>query len=52
MKIRLKNGRKHRPGIEGLLRLIRNRLDIGALFEDENVATFLIEKSGGSVRDL
>ena len=52
VKVRLKNGKLHKPGIEGLLGLIRHRLAVELIFESEKVARFLIEKSGGSVRDL
>ena len=52
VKVRLKNGKPHKPGLDGLLDLIRHRLAIEFIFESEKVARFLAEKSGGSVRDL
>ena len=52
VKVRLKTGGMHRPGINGLLDLIGHRLDIGSIFASEKVARYLAEKSGGSVRDL
>lgn len=51
-KVRLRDGRAHKPGIEGLLALVGKRLDLDLVFSDRKVARFLVEKSGGSVRDL
>lgn len=51
-KVRLRNGKPHKPGIDGLVALIGKRLDVKSVFANENVARFLVEKSGGSVRDL
>lgn len=52
VKVRLRNGKPHRPGLDGLLEIIRRRLAIELVFESEKVARYLAEKSGGSVRDL
>jgi hypothetical protein len=52
VKVRLRNGKAHKPGIDGLLALIGRRLELALVFESEKVARFLAEKSGGSVRDL
>jgi hypothetical protein len=51
-KVRLRNGKPHKPGIDGLIALIGKRLDVKCVFAKESVARFLVEKSGGSVRDL
>ena len=52
VKVHLRNGKPHKPGIEGLVALIGKRFSIPLLFETEKVAHLLAEKSGGSVRDL
>lgn len=52
VKVRLRSGRPHADGIKGLLDLVGRRLAIDRVFESEKVARFLVEKSGGSVRDL
>ncbi len=52
VKVRLPNGKPYKPGIEGLLQLIGKRLSLTQVLENEKVAMFLAEKSGGSVRDL
>ncbi len=52
VKVRLRNGKIHKPGIDGLVALIGKRLSLTLIFESEKVARFLAEKSGGSVRDL
>lgn len=52
VKVLLKDGSPHPAGVEGLRDLVKLRLSIEKLFEDDSVVTFLIEKSGGSVRDL
>jgi hypothetical protein len=51
VKVRLRDGSIHQPGIDSLTRLIERRLS-SLVFEDASVARFLAEKSGGSVRDL
>lgn len=52
VKVRLRSGKTHKAGIDGLVALIGRRLSLGLIFESEKVARFLAEKSGGSVRDL
>ena len=52
VKVRRKDGTLHPAGVEGLRALVARRLSIEKLFEGGEVVTFLIEKSGGSVRDL
>ncbi len=52
VKVHLRDGKRHQPGIKGLVDLIGKRFSIPLLFESEKVAHFLAEKSGGSVRDL
>ena len=52
VKVRLSNGKRHKPGVEGLLALIGKRLSLDLIFENEKVPRYLAEKSGGSVRDL
>lgn len=51
-KVRLRDGKPHKPGVDGLLALVGKRLELSLIFENERVPRFLIEKSGGSVRDL
>ena len=52
VKVRLRDGSEHPAGIDGLLELAGKRLNLDTLFEGRDVARFLVEKSGGSVRDL
>ena len=52
VKVHLRDGKRHGPGIEGLVALIGKRFSIPLLFGSEDVARFLAEMSGGSVRDL
>lgn len=52
VKVKRKDGKVHKPGIEGLTELISKRLSIDLVFENEKVVRHLVEKSGGSVRDL
>ncbi len=52
VKVRLRNGKTHKAGIDGLVALIGRRLSLDLIFENEKVTRFLAEKSGGSVRDL
>ncbi len=52
VKLRLQNGRPHRPGHEALVELIARRLDISLTFKSKGVVEHLVDMSGGSVRDL
>ncbi|MBL9155075.1 MAG: hypothetical protein JNK37_21515 [Verrucomicrobiales bacterium] len=52
VKVRLRNGDLHPAGIDSLVRLIDRRISIDLVFESPEVARYLAEKSGGSVRDL
>ena len=51
-KVRLRDGKPHKAGMDGLLALVGKRLEIGLIFANVKVARYLIEKSGGSIRDL
>jgi hypothetical protein len=52
VKVRLRNGKPHKPGIDGLVVLIGKRMSLDLVFENEKVVRYLADKSGGSVRDL
>lgn len=52
VKVRLRSGRPHKPGIDALIELAGKRLALDLVFENERVIRHLAEKSGGSVRDL
>ena len=52
VKVRQRDGQPHQAGIDGLLELVAKRLQIDLLFENKEAVRFLIEHSGGSVRDL
>jgi len=52
VKVRQQNGEPHDPGIEALTELIGKRLDLDSIFQSKEVIQYLVEKSGGSVRDL
>ncbi len=52
VKVRLIDGKPHKPGLEGLVKLIGKRLSLDLIFENEKVPRYLAEKSGGSVREL
>ncbi len=52
VKVRLRNGRTHKPGIDNLVELAAKRMKIDAVFANEKVVRYLAEKSGGSVSDF
>jgi energy-coupling factor transporter ATP-binding protein EcfA2 len=52
VKVRLRNGKPHKPGIDNLVQLVAKRMDIQRVFENEKVVRYLADKSGGSVSDL
>jgi len=52
VKVRLRDGELHQAGIDTLVKLIDRRISIDLVFESEEVARYLAEKCGGSVRDL
>lgn len=52
VKVRLKEGKPYKPGLDALVELIRKRLSIDLLFANGKVPSYLAEKSGGSLRDL
>jgi hypothetical protein len=51
-KVRRRDGKPHKLGIDGLMELIGKRLQLDLIFADRKVARHLVEKSGGSIRDL
>jgi len=51
-KVRLRDGKTHPAGIRGLLDLVGRRLDLTLVFDGPAPAQLLVEKCGGSVRDL
>jgi hypothetical protein len=52
VKVRLRNGKPHKPGLDGLVELVGKRLALSLVFEDEKVVRYLADQSGGSIRDL
>lgn len=52
VKVRLRTGKAHKEGIDGLVALVGKRLALELIFENEKVVRYVAEKSGGSVRDL
>ena len=52
VKVRLRNGKPHKPGIDALVVLIGKRMSLDLVFESDKVFRYLADKSGGSVRDL
>ncbi|MCP5560703.1 MAG: hypothetical protein H7A55_23425 [Verrucomicrobiaceae bacterium] len=52
VKVRLRNGKIHKPGIDAFVDLASRRLAIDSVFESEKVVRHLAEMSGGSLRDL
>lgn len=52
VKVRQRDGLPHQPGIDALVKLIDRRISIDLVFESKEVASYLAEKCGGSVRDL
>lgn len=52
VKVRLRNGKPHKPGIDSLVVLIGKRMALDLVFESDRVVRYLADKSGGSVRDL
>lgn len=52
VKVRKKDGKPHKAGIDGLVELVGKRLSLKEGFQSINVARHLAEMSGGSVREL
>jgi hypothetical protein len=52
VKVRTIKEELHKPGIDGLIELVGKRLALGAIFENGEVPRYIVELSGGSVRDL
>ncbi len=51
-KVRQRDGKTHKAGLDGLIDLVGKRLDLKLIFSSKSVASYLVEMSGGSIRDL
>ncbi len=52
VKTRRPNGKPFKTGLDALTELVGRRVDLGKIFASMKVVRFLVEMSGGSVRDL
>lgn len=52
VKVRTREDRPSRPGIDALMKVVGERIDVDAVFQSRKVVRRLAEMSGGSVRDL
>ena len=52
VKLRHQGGDPHRAGVDGLKALVRKRLSVQDVFDADTTLLYLIDQSGGSVREL
>jgi hypothetical protein len=52
VKVRNRNGRPFKNGLDALIELVRKRIDLDSVFDSRKVLRELVDLSGGNVRDL